>query len=177
VPDDELTLQSLLDLDASKHIGQIKEICTKAEKEYSLEKSLKGMKEEWNDSESCEFKLTEYKGTFRIIGGIDDIITLLDDHMVKTQTMRQSLFIAPIEKEARMWEKQLKYAQHLIDDWIACQKAWMYLEPIFSSDDIMRQLPVEARRFKDVDTMWRKVLKDTNDNPVFISQAHPDKQL
>ena len=96
VPDDELTLQSLLDLDASKHINQIKEICTKAEKEYSLEKSLKGMKEEWNDS---EFIVVPYKGTFRI-GGIDDIITLFDDHMVKTQTMRQS-FILRLSK-ARM---------------------------------------------------------------------------
>jgi dynein heavy chain len=175
VPDDELTLQSLLDLNASDHIDQIQEICVKAEKEYSLERSLKSMQEEWGE---LEFDVKPYKesGTF-IVGGIDDIITLLDDHVVKTQTMRQSLFIAPIEAEARLWEKQLHYAQHLIDDWIACQKAWMYLEPIFSSDDIMRQLPTEARRFQDVDKMWRKVLHDTNDNPVFISQAHPDKQL
>ena len=85
-----------------------------------------------------DFDVKPYKtsGTY-VVGGIDDIITLLDDQMVKTQTMRQSVYIGAIEKDARMWEKQLRYAQALIEEWITCQKAWMYLEPIFSSDDIM----------------------------------------
>ena len=144
VPDEELTLQSLLDLDATKHIEAIQEICVKAEKEYSLERSLVNMKMEWNE---LAFDVKPYKesGTF-IVGGIDDIITLLDDHVVKTQTMRGSLFIGAIEDDAKAWEKQLRYAQNLIDEWVNVQKSWMYLEPIFSSDDIMRQLPTEARR-------------------------------
>ena len=28
-----------------------------------------------------------------------------------------------------------------------CQRSWLYLEPIFSSDDINRQLPVEGKRY------------------------------
>lgn len=38
------------------------------------------------------------------------------------------------------WEQQLKYAQSLLDEWIKCQRTWMYLEPIFGSEDIMRQV-------------------------------------
>lgn len=33
----------------------------------------------------------------------------------------------------------------------------MYLEPIFSSEDIMRQMPNEARNFKMVDRNWRLI--------------------
>lgn len=37
----------------------------------------------------------------------------------------------------------------------------MYLEPIFSSEDIMRQMPTEARNFKIVDRTWRSIQANT----------------
>lgn len=37
----------------------------------------------------------------------------------------------------------------------------MYLEPIFSSEDIMRQMPTEARNFKQVDRAWRAIQANT----------------
>ena len=174
-PEEDLTLMALLELDAAGQIEGIQEITIAAEKEYNLEKTLKAMITEW---ESIEFEVKAYKesGTF-VIGGIDDIITLLDDHIVKTQTMRGSPFIRPIEAEAKEWEYKLKYAQSLLDAWIACQRTWMYLEPIFGSEDIMRQLPTEARRFNGVDNLWRKTLGETHLDPNFMAQADPDKHL
>ena len=71
----------------------------------------------------------------------------------------------------------LKYAQTLLDEWIGCQRTWMYLEPIFGSEDIMRQLPQEGRKFASVDQLWRKVLGETAENPNFMGQADPEKRL
>lgn len=174
-PEDELTLQGLLDLDAAGHIEAIQEVTIAAEKEYNLEKSLNSMMKEW---ESIEFEVKPYKesGTF-VVGGIDEIITLLDDHIVKTQTMRGSPYIKPIERECKNWEHKLKYAQSMLDVMIACQRTWMYLEPIFGSEDIMRQLPTEARRFQGVDQLWRKTLAEANQDPNFMTLADPDKRL
>jgi dynein heavy chain len=174
-PLENLTLQRLLDLDAAGSIDKIQEITIAAEKEYNLERNLSAMKKEW---ESLEFEVKAYKdsGTF-IVGGIDEIITLLDDHIVKTQTMRGSPYIKPIETDAKEWEYKLKYAQGFLDAIISCQRTWMYLEPIFGSEDIIRQLPTEARRFQGVDTLWRKTLADVNVDPNFISTADPEKQL
>ena len=174
-PEDELTLQNLLDLDAAGHIEAIQEVTIAAEKEYNLERGMNAMKKEW---ETIEFEVKAYKesGTF-VVGGVDDIITLLDDHIVKTQTMRGSPYIKPIEKEIKEWEYCLKYAQGMLDAMIGCQRTWMYLEPIFGSEDIMRQLPTEARRFQGVDQLWRKTLNEVNQDPNFMTTAGPDKRL
>ena len=43
--------------------------------------------------------------------------------------------------------------------WLKVQTAWMALEPVFSSDDIMKQMPTEGKKFKEVDNVWRKVMK------------------
>ena len=174
-PDDELTLNALLELDVAKHIDEIQEVCVAAEKQYGLEKALDAMKVEW---QSIEFVVKAYKETgTSVVGGVDDIVTLLDDHIVKTQTMRGSPFIKPIEQSCKDWEIRLKYAQGLIDEWVNCQRTWMYLEPIFSSDDIMRQLPTESKRYQGVDALWKKVMLDCNSEPNFMFQADPEKRL
>ena len=60
--------------------------------------------------------------------------------------MRGSPYIKRNEAECKHFEFRLKYAQSFLDELISCQRTWMYLEPIFSSEDIIRQLPTEARR-------------------------------
>jgi dynein heavy chain len=174
-PQDDLHLQDLLDLDAAAHIEEIQEITIAAEKEYNLERQLDGMTHDWD---AVEFEVKPYRstGTF-VVSGIDDIMTLLDDHIVKTQTMRGNPFIKPIEEKCKDWEIKLKYAQGLLEEWTKCQRTWMYLEPIFGSDDIVRQLPAESKKFKGVDSLWRKTLEGTNTDANFMRNADPEKRL
>ena len=46
-----------------------------------------------------------------------------------------------------------------------CQRQWLYLEPIFSSEDINRQLPVESKRYQTMERIWRKVMNSAKGNP------------
>ena len=44
----------------------------------------------------------------------------------------------------------------------------MYLQPIFDSPDIMKQLPLENKKFKNVDKQWREIIHGTQQNKLVI---------
>lgn len=80
-----------------------------------------------------------------------------------TQSMAFSPYKKPFEERLMRWEAQLSLVSEVIDEWLALQRAWMYLEPIFSSPDILQQLPQEGKKYSSVDRIWRKVSKPSAD--------------
>ncbi|XP_071830856.1 dynein axonemal heavy chain 1-like isoform X2 [Apostichopus japonicus] len=174
VPKATLTFSKCLEMNLSEHIDKIAKVAEIAGKEYSIEQALDKMEGEWKP---VMFEIMPYKdtGTF-IMKGSDECTQLLDDHIVMTQSMSFSPFKKPFEERINTWEGKLRMTQDVLDEWLVCQRSWLYLEPIFSSDDINRQLPVEGKRYQTMDRMWRRIMKNAKDNPQVISLC-PDARL
>jgi dynein heavy chain len=67
--------------------------------------------------------------------------------------------------ETKNWETKLNNMSELIEEIAKCQRTWMYLEPIFASDDIHKQMPTEGALFKDVDTLWKGTMDAIVNDP------------
>ena len=95
--DSDLTLGKVLNMNLDYFVDQFESISEGASKENTLEKSIDKMHKDWVE---MIFTVNPYKdtGTY-VVAGIDDIQVLLDDHITKAVTMKNSTYIKPFEAE------------------------------------------------------------------------------
>uniref|UniRef100_A0A2K5JE23 Dynein axonemal heavy chain 12 n=1 Tax=Colobus angolensis palliatus TaxID=336983 RepID=A0A2K5JE23_COLAP len=166
-PDSGTTLRKVLKLNLTPYLEQFEVISAGASKEFSLEKAMNTMIGTWDD---IAFHISLYRDTgVCILSSVDEIQAILDDQIIKTQTMRGSPFIKPFEHEIKAWEDRLIRIQETIDEWLKVQAQWLYLEPIFCSEDIMQQMPEEGRQFQTVDRHWRDIMKFCAKDPKVLA--------
>ncbi|XP_064605237.1 dynein axonemal heavy chain 3-like isoform X2 [Liolophura sinensis] len=174
-PSESTPLIEVLQMGLEKYLEELTEISSQANKEFSLEKALKKMKNDW---EVVEFNFIAYKDTgVHILSAIDDVQLQLDDHAVKTSTMKGSSFIGPFEQEINEWDHKLHRMKATLDSWLKVQSAWLYLEPIFSSQDIRNQIPMEGKLFEEVDDHWRTIMNTAVLDPKALVVISQDQML
>nr|XP_019953955.1 PREDICTED: dynein heavy chain 12, axonemal-like [Paralichthys olivaceus] len=165
-PDSRTTLRNVLKQNLGPYLEKFETISAAATKEFTLEKAMESMACVWDD---VFFNHQPYRDSgISILASLDEIQTTLDDQIVKTQTMKGSPFIKPIEKEIKEWEASLLHIQETIDEWLKVQSQWLYLEPIFSSQDIMLQIPKEGKLFQTVDKNWKEIMRHCVKNPKIL---------
>ena len=115
------------------------------------------MKDEWKE---IEFEIVLHKetlsGIYYKIKTFEEIGNLLDDHIVNTQMMAFSPFKAHFEEEISEWENNLRHMLDVLEEWMKVQADWMYLQPIFESKDIAKQLADESKKFGNINKFWKR---------------------
>ena len=174
-PDKHFKLEDCIRMGLTEPLEAIEKVGEVAGKEYMLEQALTGMYGQW---EGVLLEILDYRetGTF-IVKGSEETIQQIDDQITMTQAIGFSPFKGVFEQDIADWDRKLNTVSEVIDEWLACQRNWMYLEPIFSSDDIQKQLPLESTRFNTVDQKWRKNMALAKKNPSVVGFCANEKLL
>jgi dynein heavy chain len=173
---DERTLSELLAIGVLAKVELVGEMSGVASGEAQLEGSLQKIVEAWASTDFITKSYREQKGVY-ILGGLEEVMTQLEDHAVTLQTMMGSRFIQGVRDQVEAWEKRLSLLSDTLDEWLACQKQWMYLETIFSAEDIQRQLPAEAAKFSAIDRSWKDIMLKTKSKPNVMSSLDTGDML
>ncbi len=151
------TLKSLLDLGAVDHQEEIQLISVQASQEALLRVQLTQLDELWK---RVAFTVKPYKGKeVYVLDDVETLLNTLDESLANTNTILGSRYIKPLLSQAENWRTTLLNLQVIMDEWVTCQHQWIYLENIFSGQDIKKQLANEAARFETVDKFFRNLMQ------------------
>ncbi|KAB1258574.1 Dynein heavy chain 14; axonemal [Camelus dromedarius] len=118
--------------------NEINEISTSATNEAALEKMLFKIIDLWNTTPLHLVPHHTETYSILIISSIDDILAQLEESQIILATVKGTSYLGPIKDLADEWDQNLTLFSYTLEEWMNCQRNWLYLEPIFHSTEIQR---------------------------------------
>ena len=143
----------------------------KADKKWNIEKKINEMIDK---AKETKLDIMGYKSTY-ILFKLDEIQLNLDDQSNTLGMMKSNPFIKAVQNKANGLENKLLLIQETLDQWVVCQRGWMYLEPIFNSEDIKAKMPKEYQKFVLIDKSWRTNMEQFHKDNYLYDQIDSDK--
>jgi dynein heavy chain len=165
-----ITLEKLIAMQVFKYSDKLLEISQQASNEATLEHMLQKIVDSWISTDFTLLPYKEMKDVY-IIGLTDDLQTMLEETLVTMTTIRNSPYVSPIKHAVEDWNQRLTLFAHVLEQWLTCQRKWIYLESIFTASDIRKQLSNEYQLFVQVDRSWKEIMRMTSVRPNAVRAA------
>jgi dynein heavy chain len=105
------------------------------------------------------FQFQEWKNKkVPLLKGYGQVIEDLDESQLALQTMLSMRHVGPFKEKIALMLSMLSDTADTLELWIKVQLLWQSLESVFTGGDIMKQMPVEAKKFAKIDKDWSKVM-------------------
>ncbi|XP_030273772.1 dynein heavy chain 6, axonemal isoform X2 [Sparus aurata] len=171
---EELTIAVLEEINIFSYGMEIQKVSRQASAEASEDNIITKVEDLWKTTEFVVLSYGDTRDIF-ILGDTDDIQVLLDDSIIDVGMVASSCLVAPIKFRVEKLLSQLTLFNQTLDEWLTCQRNWLYLEGIFLAPDIKRQLPAESKMFLRVDRSWKEIMAMVNTMPNALKAAtQPD---
>ncbi|XP_061839882.1 dynein axonemal heavy chain 6 isoform X2 [Nerophis lumbriciformis] len=171
---EQLTMAVMEELNVFSYGTEIQDVSAQASGEASVETIINKVEDVWWTTTFTLMQHGDSKEVF-ILGGTDEIQVLLDDSIINVGTAASSRYVAPIKARVDKLLIRLTRFNQTLDEWLNCQRNWLYLESIFLAPDIKRQLPAESKMFLKVDKSWKAIMAKVKKMPNALKAAtQPD---
>ena len=155
------SLKTLISNNILEHLDILESTAELANKELALEAAKRKMENAWN---GVSFEVIPYKTSY-IIVNTEPVWDMINEQQMKSAAMLLSPFIGFIINEMNSWYSNLSKIQEVLEHWERFQRNWQYLQPIFASQDIARQLPEASIKFRTINIQWEGIMHGVNINP------------
>uniref|UniRef100_T1INB1 Dynein axonemal heavy chain 2 n=1 Tax=Strigamia maritima TaxID=126957 RepID=T1INB1_STRMM len=161
----DFNLEAMIAMNMDLYVEPIHEISIASVKELQIEEQLNILTKTYA---TLSFVMGQYKDKtgHYFIRTCEDIFQTLDENQMLLQTIKSSRFMKPFEETCDYWERTLSGIMETLEGFMNVQKLWMYLENIFVTEDIRKQLPSESNRFDRINAKFKEIAnlfnKDSN---------------
>ena len=171
----DFTLAKVVDLGLPNFGELVGSLSNAASKELMVERAVTSLEATWG---AMQMDIQKYKTDYLKLRSADDVFAALEDNIVTLSTMKASKFALSFLPELEKWEQTLALVSETIECILNVQRNWMYLENIFvGSEDIRKQLPAESKMFDGVNTTWKQVMKQLQQEGNVVNGCRIDGML
>ena len=170
-------LSTLLEADILAKAEDVEEIAGSAVKELAIEGKLNDIANDWS-IRNLTFGAFKTRGNIVLnTGATFEMMEVLEESQMALGSMLASRFVVPFKEFANEWVEKLSNVGEILEQWTTVQAMWQYLEAVFTSGDIAKQLPQESKRFQGIDKNWVKIMSKGNETPNVINYIYGNDVL
>lgn len=153
-------LNDMMTLNLHEHKAAIEEIVETVIKELKIEKKLKEIEQVWS---KMEIDYAPHKDTEMFVPKpSEEVVEGIESHQMELQGIfGMGKFMEYFEDRVIHWQSLLRIVDDTLRMWMLVSKSWAGLESIFlASADIRSQLPEDTKRFEEIDSDFKELMKD-----------------
>ena len=176
---DSLKFSAILENSAiSFEADKIDNISAAAIAQEKIMKDLEKISNDWSQIKFVIQNQSKTKNEVKyIIASVEDIYNALDEHSQLIASALSSRHVAEIRDQVEEWDNLLNSISNIIEEWLLVQKQWIYLENIFSAEDIKKQLPDASKNFSKVNKAFKELMRRTWNDPTVINRCKQEGLL